>query len=82
MKPEFSSKAILFLSLLFVACDMKPVVERKFGKEEKPQRETSVLQAADLTGHDGTKLRRKAEALIEANQNRNRVIDKAIDETR
>ena len=73
--------ASLFLvaALLPAACDMKPVVEKRFGKKENRERDTSVLQAADLVGYDGTKLRKSAGALIDANGKHNKAIERAID---
>jgi hypothetical protein len=68
----------VFSALLLVACDGKPVVERRFGKKEKSEKETSVLQAADITGYDGTKLRRSAGALRDANKKRNQAIRNAL----
>ncbi len=75
-------KVTLFLALLLVACDTKPIVERKFGKEQKPHEETSILQAADISGHDGTRLRRKVEALKRANKKHNQALDEALNGTR
>ncbi len=69
----------LFAALLLAACDMQPVVEKRFGKKENPRRDTSVLQAADFVGYDGTKLRKSAGALIDANGKHNNAIEKAID---
>ncbi len=71
-------KVTLFFALLLAACDTKPVLERKFGKEQKPHEETSVLQAADIAGHDGTRLRRKVEALKKANKKHNQAFDEAL----
>lgn len=68
----------VFSALLLVACDGKPV-ERRFGKRENPEKDTSVLQAADLTGYDGTKLRKNAGALIDANKKHNQAIENALD---
>jgi hypothetical protein len=42
----------VFSALLLGGCDRKPVVERRLGKKEKPHQDTSVLQAADLTGKE------------------------------
>jgi PBP1b-binding outer membrane lipoprotein LpoB len=69
----------LFSALLLSGCDGKPVVERRFGKKEKSQQDTSVLQAADLTGYDGTKLRKSAGGLINANERHNQAIENALD---
>ena len=69
----------VFSALLLSGCDRKPVVERRLGKKEKPHQDTSVLQAADLTGYDGTKLRKSAGALIKANEKHNQAIKKALD---
>ena len=70
---------LLFAAFLFAACDAQPVVERRFGKKENPQKDTSVLQAADLAGYDGTKLRRRTGALIDASRKRNGAIESALD---
>ena len=69
----------VFSALLLGGCDGKPVVERRLGKKEKSQQDTSVLQAADLTGYDGTKLRKSAGALINANEKHNQAIENALD---
>ena len=69
----------LFAALLLAACDMKPVVEKRFGKKENPERNTSVLQAADFVGYDGKKLRKSAGALIDANTKHNKAIERAVD---
>jgi hypothetical protein len=69
----------VFAALLPAACDMKPVVEKRFGKRVNPERDTSVLQAADFVGYDGKKLRKSAGAVIDANGKHNKAIEKAID---
>ena len=68
-----------FSALLFGGCDRKPVVERRLGKKDKPHQDASVLQAADLTGYDGTKLRKSAGALIRVSEKHNQAIEKALD---
>ncbi len=70
---------VVFSALLLGGCDGKPVVERRFGKEEKSHQDTSVLQAADLTGYDGTKLRKSAVALINVSEKHNQAIENALD---
>ena len=69
----------VFSALLFGGCDRKPVVERRLEKKDKPHQDASVLQAADLTGYDGTKLRKSAGALIDANKKHNQAIENALD---
>ena len=69
----------VFSALLFGGCDRKPVVERRLGKKDKPHQDASVLQAADLTGYDGTKLRKSAGALIRVSEKHNQAIEKALD---
>ena len=69
----------VFLALLLGGCDRTPVVERRLGKKGKPHQDTSGLQAADLTGYDGTKLRKSAGALIKASEKHNQAIEKALD---
>ena len=69
----------VFSALLFGGCDRKPVVERRLGKKDKPHQDASVLQAADLTGYDGTKLRKSAGALITVSEKHHQAIEKALD---
>ena len=69
----------VFSALLFGGCDRKPVVERRLGKKDKPHQDASVLQAADLTGYDGTKLRKSAGALIKASEKHNQAIENQLD---
>ena len=69
----------VFSALLFGGCDRKPVVERRLGKKDKPHQDASVLQAADLTGYDGTKLRKSAGALIRVSEKHHQAIEKALD---
>ena len=69
----------VFSALLLGGCDGKPVVERRLGKKEKPHQDSAVLQAADLTGYDGTKLRKSSEALRKANEKHNQAIESALD---
>jgi hypothetical protein len=73
--------ASLFLlaALFLAACGIKPVIEKRLGKKQNPQMDTSVLQAADLVGYDGKKLRRSADALIKTNTGHNKAIENAVD---
>jgi hypothetical protein len=71
-------KSVLFVTLLFVACDVAPVSERRLERDGNPKDDTSVLRAADFAGHDGKKLRNKGAALIDANRKRNQAIEDAL----
>jgi hypothetical protein len=67
----------LLAGMLLASCDAGPVVERKLGKPEKEPRQTGVLQAADLAGYDGRKLKKNVDGLIEANKKRNQSLERA-----
>ena len=69
----------IFPALLLASCDGKPVVERRLGKKEQSHQDTSVLRAADLSGYDGTKLRKSAGALIRVSEKHHQAIEKALD---
>ncbi len=69
----------IFPALLLASCDGKPVVERRLGKKEQSHQDTSVLRAADLSGYDGTKLRKSTEALIDIKEKHNQAIENQLD---
>ena len=75
--PPMKHSTFLIAGMLLVSCDTRPVVERKLGKPEEVPKQTAVLRAADLAGYDGTKLKKSADGLIDANKKRNQSLERA-----
>ena len=75
----FSKLAItIILALfLFVGCKEKPKAVESKEKDEDRQN-SKVLEAVDLVGYDGKRLRKTTDAVRRANDKRNRDIQKTI----
>jgi hypothetical protein len=76
----FSKLAItIILALfLFTACNEKPKVVESKDKAEGG-RNSTVVEAVDLVGYNGKRLRKTTDRVLDANDKRNRDIQKAID---
>ena len=70
--------AIIFSTLLFSSgCQKKPAATNLNSQSKAELYEnTKPLQAADLVGYDGTKLRKSVDKIREANDKHNREIEK------
>jgi hypothetical protein len=77
----FSKLAItIILALfLFISCKEKPKAVESKDKDEGRQN-TKVLEAADLVGYDGKRLRKTTDRILDANDKRNQDILKTIDD--
>ena len=76
----FSKLAItIILALfLFIGCKEKPKAVESKDKDEGRQN-SKVLEAVDLVGYDGKRLRKTTDGVRHANDKRNRDIQKTID---
>jgi hypothetical protein len=68
-----------FTLFLFVGCNEKPNTVESQNKDEGRQ-STKVLEAADLVGYDGKRLRKTTDRALDANDKRNHDIQKTIDD--
>jgi hypothetical protein len=71
----------IFLStiLLSSGCQKKPAATNPSSERESESHErTKVLQAADLVGYDGTRLRKSVDRIREANEKHNQQIENAV----
>jgi hypothetical protein len=77
----FSKLAItIILALfLFIGCKEKPKVVESKDKDEGRQN-SKVLEAVDLVGYDGKRLRKTTDGVRHANDKRNQDIQKTIDD--
>jgi len=66
--------------LLLSGCQKKNVVtnSNSQGKSELPEN-TKILEAADLVGYNGTKLRSSVDRIKEANAKRSREMEKMVE---
>jgi hypothetical protein len=66
--------------LLLSGCQKKNVVtnSNSQGKSELPEN-TKILEAADLVGYNGTKLRSSVDRIKEANAKRSREMEKTVE---
>ena len=64
---------------LFVGCNEKPKTVELRNKDEGRQ-STKALEAADLVGYDGKRLRKTTDRLLDANDKRNQDIQKTVDD--
>jgi len=70
---------VVFTLFLFVGCNEKPKAVDPNNKDEGRQ-STKALEAADLVGYDGKRLRKTTDRVLDANDKRNRDIQKTIDD--
>ena len=70
---------IVFAIFLFVGCKEKPKAVEPKEKDEARQ-STKALEAADLVGHDGKRLRKTTDRVLDANDKRNQDIQKTLDD--
>jgi len=66
--------------LLSAGCQKKTAVTNS-GSESKPEspQSTKPLQAADLVGYDGTRLRKSVDHIREANEKHNQEMEKTAE---
>jgi hypothetical protein len=69
--------AIILALFLFIGCKEKPKVVESKDKDEGRQN-SKVLEAADLVGYDGKRLRKTTDGVRHANDKRNQDIQKTI----
>ena len=69
---------IILALFLFISCKEKPkAVESK--DKEAGRQNSKVLEAVDLVGYDGKRLRKITDGVRHANDKRNQAIQKTID---
>ncbi len=70
--------AIIFSTILFSSGCQKKTAATNPNSQSKAElhEDTKPLQAADLVGYDGTKLRKSVDHIKEANDKRNQEIEK------
>jgi hypothetical protein len=73
--------AIIFSTILFsTGCQKKTAVTNPNSQSKNELHEnTKPLQAADLVGYDGTKLRKSVHRIGEANDKHNQEIEKMVE---
>jgi hypothetical protein len=69
---------VVLTLFLFVGCKETPKTVEPKDKNEGRQN-TKALEAADLVGYDGKRLRKTTDRLLDANDKCNQDIQKAID---
>lgn len=70
---------MIILALLpFIGCEDKPKAVESKDKDEG-RRDSKVLEAVDLVGYDGKRLKKTTDGVRHANDKRNQEIRKAID---
>jgi hypothetical protein len=70
---------VVLALFVFAGCKEKPQAVEPKGEDEGRQ-STKALEAADLVGHDGKRLRKTADRVLDANDKRNQDIQKTIDD--
>jgi hypothetical protein len=70
---------VVLTLFLFVGCKEKPKAVEPKDKDEARQ-STKTLEAADLVGYDGKGLRKTTDRVLDANDKRNRDIQKTLDD--
>ena len=70
---------VILALFLFVGCEEKPKAVESKDKNEGRQ-STNALEAADLVGYDGKRLRKTTDRVLDANDKRNQDIQKTIDD--
>jgi len=70
--------AIIFSTILFLSGCQKKTAPTNPNSQSKTElhENTKSLQAADLVGYDGTKLRKSVDRIKEANDKRNQEMEK------
>ena len=73
--------AIIFLTILLLSGCQKKTAATNPNSQSKTElhENTKPLQAADLVGYDGTKLRKSVHRVQEANDKHNQEIEKTIE---
>jgi hypothetical protein len=73
--------AIIFSTILLSSgCQKKTVATNPNSQSETELRDnTNPLQAADLVGYDGTKLRKSVDHIREANDKHNQEVEKMVE---
>ena len=73
--------AIIFSTILLLSGCQKKTPATNPNSQSKTQlhENTKPLQAADLVGYDGTKLRKSVDHIKEANDKHNQEIEKTVD---
>jgi hypothetical protein len=70
---------VVLALFLFVGCNEKSkTVEPRNKDEGRPS--TKALEAADLVGYDGKRLRKTTDRVLDANDKRNQDIQKTMDD--
>ena len=73
--------AIIFSTILLLSGCQKKTAATNPNSQSKTElhENTKPLQAADLVGYDGTKLRKSVDKITEANDKHNQEIEKMVD---
>jgi hypothetical protein len=76
-----SSVAIIFSTILLLSGCQKKTAATNPNPQSKTElhESTKPLQAADLVGYDGTKLRKSVDQIKEANEKHNEQIEKMVE---
>jgi hypothetical protein len=69
---------VVLALFLFVGCNEKSKTVESKNKDEGRQ-STKVLEAADLVGYDGKRLRKTTDRVLDANDKHNQDIQKTMD---
>jgi len=79
--PPLSFVAIIFSMILLSSGCQKKTAARNPNSQSKTElhENTKPLQAADLVGYDGTKLRKSVHHITEANDKHNQEIEKTLE---
>ena len=72
---------VVLALFLFVGCKEKPKAIEPKDKDEARQ-STKTLEAADLVGYDGKRLRKTTDRVLDANDKRNQDIQKTLDDNK
>jgi len=80
-KPPITFVAVIFSTILLsLGCQKKTAATNPDSQSKTELHEkTKPLQAADLVGYDGTKLRKSVDHITEANDKQNQEIEKMVD---
>jgi hypothetical protein len=69
---------VVFTLSLFIGCNDKKAAEQKH--KDQGRQSTKVLEAADLVGYDGKRLRKTTDRILDGNDKRNQDIQKTTDD--
>jgi hypothetical protein len=69
---------VVFTLSLFIGCNDKKAVEQKH--KDEGRQSTKVLEAADLVGYDGKRLKKTTDRVLDINNKRNQDMQKTIDD--